>query len=75
MSKIQSKKINLNSNRMKKFFYENGQFCFANANVWLKNEFIHKKALGYEIPSWRSVDIDEVNDWKKAEIIFKILKK
>lgn len=74
MSKTKSKKINLNSNKMKKIYYENGQFCFANANIWLKNKFIHKKAIGYEIPSWRSVDIDEANDWKKAEIIFKILK-
>ena len=68
------RRINKNSNNMKKTYYENGQFCFANSNVWLKSKAIHKKALGYEIPSWRSVDIDEINDWKKSEIIFKIIK-
>lgn len=75
ISKANSKKINNNSNKMKKTYYENGQFCLANAEVWLKNKFIHKKAIGYEIPSWRSVDIDDLYDWKKAEIIFRILKK
>ncbi len=60
---------------MKKLYYENGQFCFANNKIWLKNSSIYNKAIGYEVPAWRSTDIDEINDWKKAQIIFNLLKK
>jgi len=38
-----------------------------------KKNFIDK-AIGYEIPQWRSVDIDNISDWKKAELLFKVLK-
>ena len=27
------------------------------------------------LPTWRAQDIDTIDDWKKAEIIFKLLKK
>tara|TARA_B100002052_G_scaffold293523_1_gene316783 strand:- start:985 stop:1683 length:699 start_codon:yes stop_codon:yes gene_type:complete len=75
LSIINLKKINKNSNNMKKLYYENGQFCFANNKIWLKNSSIYNKAIGYEVPAWRSTDIDEINDWKKAQIIFNLLKK
>ena len=75
LSSYNLKKINKNSNNMRKLYYENGQFCFANTKIWLKNNSIYNQAVGYEVPAWRSTDIDEINDWKKAEIIFNLLKK
>lgn len=75
LSHLNKKKINQNSNNMQKLYYENGQFCFGNNMTWLKNNSIYNQAIGYEVPSWRAVDIDEINDWRKAEIIFKLLKK
>jgi CMP-N-acetylneuraminic acid synthetase len=31
--------------------------------------------VGIPIPNWRVVDIDTPEDWKRAEILFKTLKK
>jgi CMP-N-acetylneuraminic acid synthetase len=29
---------------------------------------------GIDIPNWRAIDIDNIEDWKRAEIIFRYLK-
>ena len=54
-------------------YHDVGQFYFAHKNTWLKK--INKTRYGVKIPSWRSIDIDNNDDWKKAELIFKSLRK
>ena len=34
---------------------------------------IHNLGVGFEVPFWRVVDIDTPHDWKRAELLFKIL--
>ena len=34
---------------------------------------MHSNSLGFTISKWRSVDIDNEDDWKKAELLFKLL--
>ena len=46
-------------------------FTGEKKNTWLKNIFLHTNGIGYKIPNFRVVDIDNLNDWKKAEIIYK----
>lgn len=51
-----------------------GQFYWGTVANWLKKKNIHSNAIGFKIPNWRSVDIDSLDDWKRAELLFKILK-
>lgn len=55
---------------LKEFYFDAGQFYFGTAKNWLRNKKIHENAVGHIIPSWRSVDIDNIEDWKKAELLF-----
>ena len=64
------------SQKLKEMYYDNGQFTFGTTKAWLskKHTFFCKSSI-VEIPSMRSQDIDNIDDWKKAEIIFRLLKK
>lgn len=69
--------INNNSSKkrtqdLKVYFYDAGQFYFSSKNVWLYK--IKPKLLGIPIPNWRVIDIDTHDDWKRAEILFNILR-
>jgi CMP-N-acetylneuraminic acid synthetase len=35
---------------------------------------MHSNGIGLPIPKWRAVDIDNLQDWKRAELLFKVLK-
>ena len=65
--------INVRTQDLKKTFYDAGQFYFTSSKTWLdmKNSIY----VGIPIPNWRVADIDTLKDWKRAEILFKILKK
>ena len=58
----------------KKNYHDAGQFYTAKKKVWLKKNPV-KQRIGLEISSWDTVDIDNPEDWKKAEIIFKLKNK
>ena len=51
-------------------YYDAGQFYWGYRNSWLENSKMHNSAAGYLIPSWRVVDIDTSDDWKRAELLF-----
>ena len=55
----------------KENFHDAAQFYLANKLTWLKKQ---KKKIGIIIPVWRSVDIDDMDDWKNAELLFKSLR-
>ena len=48
-------------------FYDAGQFYWGTKKAWLTNSRIHRSGIGFEIPSWRVVDIDTPADWERAE--------
>ena len=70
---VNKKFINVRTQDLKKTFYDAGQFYFASSKTWLDM----KKSIyvGIPIPNWRVSDIDTIEDWKQAEILFKTLKK
>jgi CMP-N-acetylneuraminic acid synthetase len=35
---------------------------------------MHSNSIGLPIPKWRVVDIDNLQDWRRAELLFKVLK-
>ena len=56
---------------LEKTFHDAGQFYWGKASAWLQNKKMHTDGLGMEIPNWRVVDIDSIDDWKRAENIYK----
>jgi len=63
-----------NSNKrtqdLEKTYFDVGQFYWGTPSSWSKKNNIHKSAICLPIPSWRVIDIDNVSDWKRAEILF-----
>lgn len=53
------------------FYHDAGQFYWGKASAWLQQKKMHTDGLGMEIPRWRVVDIDSINDWVLAEHIYK----
>lgn len=54
-------------------YYDAGQFYWGTKKNWLNKNNIHSDSVGISLPSWRVVDIDNLDDWKRAEILLKIL--
>ena len=56
-------------------FHDAGQFYWGKASAWLDQKKMHSDGVGMVIPNWRVVDIDNFDDWKRAELLSAILKK
>ena len=51
-----------------------GQFYWGRKDVWVKQKIIfNKKSDLVIIPKWRYQDIDNLDDWKRAEVISKVI--
>ena len=55
-------------------YHDAGQFYWGTAELWLKGIALHSQAVCYPIPAWRVVDIDTEDDWRRAELLYKVLK-
>lgn len=55
-------------------FHDAGQFCWGRANAWLevRNVFT-PRCLAVPLPAHQIQDIDTLDDWKRAEWLFKFL--
>jgi pseudaminic acid cytidylyltransferase len=56
---------------LNKTYYDAGQFYWGTSSLWNKGNNLHKSGMCLPIPSWRVVDIDNLSDWKRAELLFK----
>lgn len=54
-------------------FHDAGQFYWGKADAWLEHKKMHSDGVGMVIPNWRVVDIDNINDWKRAELLSTVL--
>lgn len=54
-------------------YHDVGQFYWGRVESWAAMRKMHSESAGLVIPSWRVVDIDTIEDWKRAELIFRIL--
>ena len=66
-----------NSQYFKKKYFDTGDFICMKIDLFKKikkNTNLDKLYKGLEIPKYRAVDIDYLEDWKQAEIIFRGLK-
>lgn len=57
------------------FYYDAGQFYWGCSDAWLQGLGLQSHGSGLVIPSWRVVDIDTLEDWNRAELIFRALQK
>lgn len=60
---------------IKKTYYDAGQFYWGEKDLWLNEPNIIGNGVGCILPSWRIVDIDNLDDWKRAELIYKSIYK
>ena len=60
---------------LEKAYHDAGQFYWGKASSWVGQKRMHSNSIGMIIPNWRVVDIDTVDDWIKAEMIYKQLNK
>jgi len=58
---------------LEKSFHDAGQFYWGKVSAWLEHKNMHTDGLGIPIPNWRVVDIDTLEDWTRAELVFKAL--
>ena len=56
-------------------FHDTGQFYWAKSITWINKKNILQKAKPLVIPRWRVQDIDNEEDWIRAEIIYELLEK
>ena len=66
--------FNTRSQDLEEAFHDAGQFYWGRADAWLAGKplFSHD-AAPLILPRHRVQDIDTVEDWERAEIMFKIL--
>ena len=54
------------SQDLKKGYFDTGQFYWGTKKKWLTSKNLHLGSIGFKIPSWRIIDIDEISDWRKC---------
>lgn len=66
----------LNTQDLRKAYHDAGQFYWASAKTFCCSELTmyNSRSYPYILPSYQCVDIDEINDWKKAEAMAKVFK-
>ena len=52
-------------------YFDAGQFYWGTRQAWLSNPRVHNSSVGLVIPTFRVVDIDTVDDWKRAELMYR----
>jgi N-acylneuraminate cytidylyltransferase len=63
------------SQSLEERWHDAGQFYFAKAETWASGKPMLMNTIGVEIDKWRCVDIDDEEDWQKAELLHKISSK
>ena len=48
-------------------------FILEKKKIWMSSKKMHSYAKGIVIPNWRAIDIDDNNDWIRAQKISKYL--
>lgn len=54
-------------------YHDAGQFYWGKAEAWVAEKRMHTAGIGCVMPSWRFVDVDTEDDWRRAELYFSVL--
>jgi pseudaminic acid cytidylyltransferase len=62
--------FNVRSQDLEPAYHDCGQFYWGDADAWLKEKIIFAPhSIPVIIPKWRVQDIDDEEDWKRAELL------
>jgi pseudaminic acid cytidylyltransferase len=69
-------KYNSRTQDLEEAFHDAGQFYWGSTNVWLENKtLISKNSIPVILPNFRVQDIDTIENWNRAELMFEAIKK
>ena len=58
------------------WMHDAGQFYWGKIESWIEESMnFDENSFYYKLPMWRVQDIDTLEDWKRAEVISKLIKK
>ena len=72
MQMIRPENLLRHSQTFEHIWHDAGQFYFARASTWLTGKPMLMNTIGVEINKWQCVDVDDMDDWQKAELLHKI---
>ena len=67
------KEIEKRSQDLPTTYHDAGQFYWAGGKTWKNNTSIIEKGRIIVLPKWRVQDIDTIEDWKRAELMYKAI--
>lgn len=74
MEMIWPENFNARSQDLEEAWHDAGQFYWGNSRAWLEEKvFFSGRSVPVELPTYRVQDIDTEEDWKRAELLFKML--
>lgn len=56
-------------------YYDAGQFYWGLTTAWLRGVSPHQVGVAMAIPEWRAVDVDTPSDWRRAELLYRVLQR
>tara|TARA_B100000212_G_scaffold202287_1_gene152601 strand:+ start:408 stop:1091 length:684 start_codon:yes stop_codon:yes gene_type:complete len=66
---------NKRSQDLEEFFHDAGQFYWGKKEAWFSKKNFFENSMPIILPSWRVQDVDTIDDWKRAELIFNSIKR
>lgn len=65
--------VNTRTQDLEPAYYDAGQFYLGRAEAWLDGKSLHETGKAIVIPEWRVADIDTMDDWVRAEMLFRLV--
>ncbi len=67
--------VNTRTQDLEPVYHDAGQFYWGRVSAWLSGVSIHTNSVTILLPSWRVVDIDSEDDWRRAELLYEAIQK
>lgn len=74
LKKNSIKKLHLKNNKSTYLYKDSGQFYWGTLNNWIKGKsIIDKSSKCFILKDYEAIDINFIEDWNKAKMLFKII--
>jgi len=68
---FQPEMLNIRSQDLEEAYHDAGQFYWGRSDAWIKGSSVFSnKSIPYILPRHRAQDIDTMEDWRMAELMF-----
>ncbi len=65
---------NMRSQDLEEHYHDAGQFYWGQKDAWFSKNNFFEYSMPIILPSWRVQDLDTMEDWRRAELIYKAIK-